>query len=104
MVKLNNRKLKMLRKMAHPLKPVAQIGKQGLTEAVLDSLYKACNRQELIKVSVLNNCEATAEELAVELRANSPMAPVQVIGHTIVLYMPAEDQKNQKITKQLKEG
>ena len=41
-----------LRSLAHPLKPVFHIGKDGVTETVLRSLLEAFTARELLKVKV----------------------------------------------------
>lgn len=45
-------KAKNLKKMAHHLKPVVQIGKKGITQNLTDEIAKALNAHELIKVEL----------------------------------------------------
>ena len=44
-----------LRSLAQKIEPVAQFGKQGLSEAFTDGLILAIEKRELIKVTVLEN-------------------------------------------------
>ena len=43
---------KYLRGVAHGLRPVVQIGKEGLTEAVIRAIDQAIESHELVKVQI----------------------------------------------------
>jgi RNA-binding protein len=75
-----------LRALAHPLKPVVQIGKQGLSDAVLSALDVALERHELIKVKVSGDSELDAAELAPKIAKGTRSQVAQIIGRTLVLY------------------
>ena len=75
-----------LRALAHPLKPVVQIGKQGLSDAVLTALDVALERHELIKVKVSGDSELDAAELAPKIAKGTRSQVAQIIGRTLVLY------------------
>ena len=49
-MKLDNQQKKQLRALAHPLKPVVTVGKQGVTEPVTKEAHRALNDHELIKI------------------------------------------------------
>ena len=51
-----------LRSLAHPLKPVLYIGKDGVTDAALNSLGDAFGSRELLKVKVQSAAPLTAAE------------------------------------------
>ncbi len=86
-----------LRKLAHDLTPIFQIGKDGVTDTLLDGLDKALARREIIKVHILESalldtretCDALAEKLGAE--------PVQSIGSKFTLYRQADEEKYRKI-------
>lgn len=76
-----------LKSLAHHLKPVAFVGKEGVTDAILRSIQEALNTRELIKVKVL---EAAPEDVRVtgadlEQRIEGAQL-VQTIGRIAVLY------------------
>lgn len=75
-----------LRSLAHPLKPVVQIGHQGLTAGVLSALDVALERHELIKVKVAGDAEVDAEQLGPQIEKRTGCRVAQIIGHTLVLY------------------
>ena len=87
MPKLTPRQRAHLRSLAHALKPIVHIGKEGVTETVFGSIGDALRTRELVKVKVLEAAPASARESADEIDAALPdVAVVQIIGRTIVLY------------------
>jgi len=83
---LTGKQRSYLRALAHPLKPVVQIGHGGLTEAVLAAIEAALVIHELIKVRVTGNDEMSASELAPEVEKSTRSSVAQVIGKTLVVY------------------
>lgn len=82
-----------LRSLAHSLKPVLQIGAEGVTDAVLQSVQEAFNTRELLKVKVLENAPEGARETADRIVAALEGVDVpQTIGRTVVLYRPFPDE------------
>ena len=75
-----------LRALAHPLKPIVQIGHGGLTDAVLTAIDGALQIHELIKVRVTGNAETPASELAPVIAERTRSSVAQVIGKTVVVY------------------
>lgn len=93
MPELTSRQRAHLRSLAHRLRPVVQVGSEGLTDSVIASLEDALRTRELLKVKVLEAAPVSAREAADELSARVAGAHVpQVIGRTIVLYRPFEEQ------------
>jgi len=83
---LTGKQKSFLRALAHKLKPVVQIGHQGVTDGVLAALGVALDRHELIKVKVAGEAEVDAAEIAPKLAKGTKSQLVQIIGHTVVLY------------------
>lgn len=81
-----------LKRLAHPLKPIHQIGKEGLTVPGVRAIREAFNTREVLKVKVQDSAPAgvkgTGQELAAQLE-NTHL--VQVIGRTLVLYRAHPD-------------
>lgn len=82
-----------LKSLAHPLKACFQMGKEGLSENLRTDLLNYLKKHELMKVSILNNCSVSLEEIEVFLN-EAEIELVQKIGHTLVLYKHSEDAKN----------
>jgi RNA-binding protein len=86
LVPLTGKQKSYLRALAHKLKPVVQIGHQGVTDGLLAALDTALERHELLKVKVAGEAEVDAAEIAPKLQKASKSQLVQIIGHTLVLY------------------
>jgi RNA-binding protein len=83
---LTGKQRSYLRALAHPLKPVVQIGHGGLTDAVLAAIDGALQTHELIKVRVTGTDEASASDLALEVEKRTRSSVAQVIGKTLIVY------------------
>ena len=78
-----------LKSLAHHLKPVAYIGKEGVGDASIRSVQEALNTRELIKVKVLEASPLDVREAGAELEQRIADAQlVQTIGRIAVLYRP----------------
>ena len=64
---LTGKQKRFLRSKAHHLQPLFQIGKNGLTESVIDQIEEALEAKELIKVNILQNCGEDKKEIAAKL-------------------------------------
>lgn len=94
-----------LRAEANTLDPIFQIGKEGITDAVVAQLEDAFNTRELFKIKVhLESAPETPKELATKIAEATGCDIVQVIGGTIVVFRinlllrqkEAEKKKRQK--------
>ncbi|MCQ5456084.1 ribosome assembly RNA-binding protein YhbY [Bacillus paralicheniformis] len=92
---LTGKQKRYLRREAHHLSPIFQVGKGGVNENMVKQISEALEARELIKVSVLQNCEQPKEEVAEALAGGARAELVQTIGNIIVLYK--ESKENKKI-------
>lgn len=83
--RLSGAQRKWLRGMAHSLKPVVQIGKNGLTDAILQQIDAALDDHELIKVQAPATKEEK-QELARRIEEAVGAEAVGLIGHILILY------------------
>ena len=82
-----------LKSLAHHLKPVAFVGKEGVGDATIRSIKEALNTRELIKVKVLEASPSNVREAGAELEQRIDNAElVQTIGRIAVLYRPHPDK------------
>ena len=90
---LSPRQKKFLRAEAHGLSPVAFVGQNGLTDAVVKEIDRNLTCHELIKVRlrVEDKSELLAATAPVLERTGAEL--VQVIGRLMVLYRPAPEKK-----------
>lgn len=91
---LTGKQKRHLRSLAQTIKPVLQIGKNGITDAYIDSVNTQLDAHELIKVSVLQNVDGEKEALAQEISERTQSEIVQIIGNQLVFY-----RANKKLDK-----
>jgi RNA-binding protein len=85
---LSSRQRAHLRSLSHPLKPVFQIGKDGISEGNVVAIRQAFNNRELLKVRVLDAAPEEAQHMANELAdtIGRGTTVVNVRGHVVTLY------------------
>ncbi|KAF1296817.1 RNA-binding protein [Enterococcus sp. JM4C] len=98
---LRGKQKRFLRSSAHHLQPIFQVGKGGMNEAMWVQIDEALMKRELIKISLLQNTDEVAEEVAEILENEIHCQVVQIIGRVLVLYKPSEKEKYQKISKEV---
>ena len=75
------------RAQANGLEPVFQIGKGGLSDALIAQVEDALDARELIKIkALLETIPQSPRELADAIAARTNADVIQVIGGVIVLY------------------
>lgn len=95
-----------LRGEANTLEPIIQIGKDGITDAVIAQMEDNFNTRELFKVRVhLETAPETPKELAAKLAEAVKCEIIQVIGGIIVVFRinPILRQKEAEKAKRAKE-
>ncbi|NEU31615.1 ribosome assembly RNA-binding protein YhbY [bacterium LRH843] len=90
---LTGKQKRFLRSKAHHLNPIFQVGKGGVSENMSKQIAEALEVRELIKVSILQNCDEDKHDVATELTKSTGAELVQVIGQTIVLYKESKEHK-----------
>jgi len=92
-MKLSNKQKQYLKGLAHSLKPVVMLGGNGLTENVVAEINAALSHHELIKVKVPTEDREEKQELVNAIVEQTQSEKLQVIGHVLVIYRPAEEPK-----------
>ena len=93
---LTNAERQHLRRLAHQIKPLVQIGKQGLTEGVRQTVDQALETHELVKVKFLD-FQDQKEELTDELVHTTESVLIGLIGNIATLYRQQPDPDKRKI-------
>lgn len=83
---LTNKQRTALRSMANGMETIFSVGKNGVTPDVTAAVADALAAREMVKISVLNNCETEPREIAETLAGRTRSDVVQVIGKRIVLF------------------
>lgn len=79
-----------LRKMAHDMQSVTQIGKGGISDAVLESLDITLESRELIKVTVLETAMLGTKEAMIYVAEKLNAEPVCSTGFKFIIYRQAK--------------
>ena len=82
---------KYLKQLAHPLKPLVQIGKDGVTPNFVRNLLEQIGIHELIKARILNNCLDDVSDIQAEIEA-AGITVVQKVGHVFTLFLQREKE------------
>ena len=80
----------MLRAMAKEYQPIIYIGKEGVTEALIQDADAALEARELVKGSIGRNAEVDLRTAVAELCQALQAEPVQVIGRKFVIFRPSK--------------
>lgn len=91
---LKGKQRSYLKKLAHNLKPIIQLGKEGPSDKFTKQLDEMLESKELVKVNVLDNSgyesgdiNSVANEVAEKLGAEF----VQSIGRKFVVYRESDE-------------
>ncbi len=76
-----------LRSLANGINAILQIGKEGVTDALVANVAEALEAREIVKVSVLETAPLSSKEAIAEVMAKIPgTEAVQVIGRKFIVY------------------
>lgn len=92
MLKLTGKQARHLRALGHKLKPIVMVGKEAVTEKLTTSCKEQLAVHELIKVKILESCPQDRKEVATELAQQTGASIAQILGRTILLYLPSPAQ------------
>ena len=96
---LSQNEKKQLKALASKETVKYQIGKNEITDSVIDVLNKALTARELIKVDVLRGATDPIMEIALDLSSKLNADIVQVVGKVIVLFRRNKDNPKIKLKK-----
>jgi RNA-binding protein len=97
--KLSGKQARHLRALAHPLKPIIQIGKNGFTEAARSQVDRALLDHELIKIRIMPECPDELSDVLNGLGEHLSAHIAQTIGATIVAYRPHPQEPKIQLPK-----
>lgn len=96
MEELSGAQRKHLRGLAHHVKPVVHVGRNGVTDPVLQEVEEALDYHELIKVKLVDP-QGRKTELAAELASRSGGTRVGLVGNIVTLYRQHPDPEKRKV-------
>lgn len=85
---LTKEKLKELKQKSNTLDPIVRVGRNGLTDSVVDQIRKALVKRKLVKVKLLKAFteENDRKESAIKLAADTGSELVSITGGSVVLF------------------
>lgn len=95
-MKLTNPEKKQLKSLAHNLKPVVMVGKNGLSENLVESVDNALGIHELIKMKFIDQKDGK-KELSRELADRTNSNLVDIIGNVAILFRENAQPEKRKI-------
>ena len=95
---MTGRQKRHLRALAHPLKPIVNLGKQGLSRETKREIESQLLDHELIKCKVLDSCPLSKKECAEEISTMTEIEVVQIIGKTLILFSAHPEDPKIKFT------
>lgn len=101
-MELTSKQRAQLRGLASVSDTIVQIGKDGVTDAVIQSVKDALKARELIKCKVLENSMLTPREACAALCEACKAEPVQVIGTKFVIFKRNENDPKIELVKKKK--
>ena len=87
-MKLTEKQKKHLRREAHSLKPILQLGDKGVTDSFLQELDGALEHHELLKLKVRAGDRDVRDEIIAEIAAKTRCVLVSRVGNIAALYRP----------------
>jgi RNA-binding protein len=86
---LNNKQKAQLKKQAHTLNPIVQIGKKGLTQEQITTIRNDLKHHQLIKIR-FNDHKLQKKEISQKIAEETESTIIDIIGNTLILYKPKE--------------
>lgn len=75
------------------LKASVYIGKEGVTDKVINFIYEALGNKELVKIKVLDSKSAEFKIIVEKLSQIKDTEIVQVLGRTVLIYRPLPEDE-----------
>lgn len=85
---LTGKQNRKLRSLGHNLQPTLMVGKDGVTESVIDQFNQELLAHELVKVKVLETSPDAPVDAASLLAQETRAYIAQVVGRTALIFRP----------------
>ena len=95
-MELRGKQKQYLKKEAHHMNPLFQVGKGGLNEEMLYQIGEALEKRELLKIALLQNTDEETDAVAAVIEEKLRATVVQQIGRTLVLFKPSTKEKKRR--------
>jgi len=96
---ITSKQRSFLRKLAHNTEPTVYLGKQGLTENIINEIDTWLEMKELVKVKIQDGCDLIPKDVANDIGKRLDAEYVQAIGKKFTLYRESKDKKQIELPK-----
>tara|TARA_B100000029_G_scaffold30337_1_gene29078 strand:- start:1300 stop:1593 length:294 start_codon:yes stop_codon:yes gene_type:complete len=93
---INPSQRKYLKSLAHHLKPIVNIGKEGVTEGAIHFVSTALEKHELLKIKFSKNKD-NKQDMSRRITEQTNSLQVSIIGNNLIIFKQSEDPKNRHI-------
>jgi len=100
---LSGAERRKLRRLAHPLRPVVQLGGAGLTGPLVDAIDRALDAHELIKLKIVRERDVR-RALADEAAERTGSVVAGMVGQVAILYRPSSDPERRRVDPSVGSG
>jgi RNA-binding protein len=83
---LTGKQRRHLRGLGHELKPIVQVGKDGIDDGLIAALDQALTDHELVKIKIGEGAGLDRQDAASQLAEKTHSEVAQVLGNTVLLY------------------
>jgi len=77
--------MKDVKRVGHGLRPTVHVGKEGVTDTLIEEIAKQVKNRKVVKVRLLPSVEEDRKKVAEDLAARSDSVLIEVVGHTVLL-------------------
>jgi RNA-binding protein len=89
---LSGKQRRYLRALGHALRPIVQVGRDGLDDGLVAAVDRALTDHELVKIKLGEAADVDRHDAAADLAARTHSEVAQVLGHTVLLYRAHPDE------------
>jgi len=93
---MNTAHIKKLKALAHHLKPSVNIGKDGLSDGVVQSILEILETHELIKIKFQKNKDSK-NIISNDIVSQTKSTKISIIGNTLIIYKRSSNPKYRQI-------
>ena len=79
------RTMKDVKRVGHGLRPTVHVGKEGVTDTLIEEIAKQVKTRKVVKVRLLPSVEEDRKQVAEDLAKRSNSVMIEVVGHTVLL-------------------